>query len=182
MKRSILIIFLVVFPCSVAIAQYQIDWWVMGSGGGHSESGSYKLDGTIGQPIVGQSSSANYRIDVGFWVGAAPQGPVCDYVVGDANGNGSFNGLDVTYSVAYFKGGPPPPYECECTSGNSWFVSGDVNSSCNFNGLDVTYMVAYLKGGPPPHPCPDCPPGGRLAPPIPGGEPIPPDKPAESQP
>ncbi len=85
-----------------------------------------------------------------------PQG--CDYVVGDANGNGTFNGLDVTYSVSYFKGGPPPPYECDCPPHGTWYVAGDVNQSCSFNGLDVTYMVAYLKGGPPPHPCPDCPP------------------------
>jgi hypothetical protein len=85
--------------------------------------------------------------------------PRCDYVVGDANGNGSFNGLDVTYGVAYFKGGPPPLYQCECTPGHTWYVSGDVNQSCNFNGLDVTYMVSYFKGGPPPSPCPDCPPG-----------------------
>jgi hypothetical protein len=83
--------------------------------------------------------------------------PLCDYVAGDANGNGTLNGLDVTFSVAYFKGGPPPPYECECTPGNSWYVSGDVNASCSFNGLDVTYMVAYFKGGPGPNPCPNCP-------------------------
>ncbi len=86
------------------------------------------------------------------------EGSVCSYVIGDANGNGSFNGLDVTYSVAYFKGGPPPPYSCECTPGNTWYVAGDVNQSCSFNGLDVTYMVAYFKGGPAPHPCSDCPP------------------------
>jgi hypothetical protein len=87
-------------------------------------------------------------------------GAGCEYVIGDANNNGAFNGLDVTYSVAYFKGGPPPPYDCECPdgSGNTWYVAGDVNASCSFNGLDVTYMVAYFKGGPIPRPCPDCPP------------------------
>jgi hypothetical protein len=95
------------------------------------------------------SSVWSFGVEVG--------GSVCSYVVGDANGNEAFNGLDVTYSVAYFKGGPPPPYECECTPGNTWYVAGDVNQSCSFNGLDVTYMVAYFKGGPPPHPCPDCP-------------------------
>ncbi len=84
--------------------------------------------------------------------------PCSGYVVGDANGNGALNGLDVTFSVAYFKGGPPPPYSCECTPGNTWFVAGDVNASCSFNGLDVTYMVAYFKGGPALIPCPDCPP------------------------
>ncbi len=84
----------------------------------------------------------------------------CIYVVGDANGSNSFNGLDVTYSVSYFKGGPPPPISCECTPGNTWYVGGDVNGSCSFNGLDVTYMVSFFKGGPSPHPCPSCPPRG----------------------
>jgi hypothetical protein len=87
-------------------------------------------------------------------------GAGCDYVVGDVNGSNSFNGLDVTYGVAYFKGGPPPLYECECTPGNIWYVSGDVNASCSYNGLDITYAVAYFKGGPGPMPCGDCPPTG----------------------
>ncbi len=82
----------------------------------------------------------------------------CSYTVGDANGNGSFNGLDVVYSVTYFKGGPPPPYSCDCPPHGTWYVAGDVNASCNFNGLDVSYMVSYLKGGPAPQPCADCPP------------------------
>jgi len=84
--------------------------------------------------------------------------PQCDYVVGDANNSGDLNGLDVTFGVNYFKGGPQPPYECECTEGSTWYVAGDVNGSCNYNGLDITYAVAYLKGGPDPVPCPDCPP------------------------
>ncbi|UCC80864.1 MAG: hypothetical protein JSW64_05760, partial [Candidatus Zixiibacteriota bacterium] len=85
-------------------------------------------------------------------------GSGCVYVVGDVNGSDSYNGLDITYSVAFFKGGPAPTYECECTPGNVWYVSGDVNNSCSFNGLDVTYGVAYFKGGPGPLPCQDCPP------------------------
>ncbi|UCC81178.1 MAG: VCBS repeat-containing protein [Candidatus Zixiibacteriota bacterium] len=83
---------------------------------------------------------------------------ICIYTVGDANRSWSYNGLDITYGVAFFKGGPPPPYECECTVGNTWYVAGDVNASCNYNGLDITYGVAYFKGGPAPQPCPDCPP------------------------
>ncbi len=82
----------------------------------------------------------------------------CDYVVGDANNSGGYNGLDVTYGVAFFKGGPAPPYVCECTPYNYWYVAGDVNGSCSYNGLDVTYGVAYFKGGPDPIPCADCPP------------------------
>jgi hypothetical protein len=84
----------------------------------------------------------------------------CEYVVGDVNDSDTYNGLDITYGVAFFKGGDPPPYECECTTGNTWYVAGDVNNSCNYNGLDITYGVAYFKGGPIPLPCEDCPPVG----------------------
>jgi hypothetical protein len=90
--------------------------------------------------------------------------PVCDYLVGDINGVGGVNGIDVVYGVSYLKGGNPPPYTCECTPGNSWYVAGDANASCNFNGVDVTYLVSYFKGGPVPRPCPDCPPRASLAP------------------
>ncbi len=91
-------------------------------------------------------------------------GPNCHYAIGDANNSGVFNGLDVTYSVGYFKGGPAPGYTCECTTGHTWFVAGDVNGSCSFNGLDVTYMVSYFKGGPGAVPCADCPPSNLLNP------------------
>jgi hypothetical protein len=84
----------------------------------------------------------------------------CDYVVGDVNGSGIFNGVDVVFACNYLGGGGTPPDSCECPdeSGRVWYVAGDVNASCSFNGLDVTYMVAYFKGGPEPHPCADCPP------------------------
>jgi hypothetical protein len=79
-------------------------------------------------------------------------------VIGDVNNSGDYNGLDVTYSVTFLKGGTPPSYECECVPGETWYVAGDVNNSCSFNGLDVTYGVSYFKGGPDPEPCADCPP------------------------
>jgi protocatechuate 3,4-dioxygenase beta subunit len=81
----------------------------------------------------------------------------CDYVVGDVNNSGDFNGLDITFGVGFFKGGQNPFYSCECTPGNIWYVVGDLNNSCSYNGLDVTYGVAFLKGGSFPIPCADCP-------------------------
>jgi hypothetical protein len=84
----------------------------------------------------------------------------CVYLPGDANGSNTFTGLDVTYSVRFFKGGPVPPFSCECTPGHTWYVAGDVNGSCSYSGLDVTYMVRYFKGGSAAVPCPDCPPVG----------------------
>ena len=84
----------------------------------------------------------------------------CDYVIGDINNSGNLNGLDVTYGVAYLKGGPSPPDDCECTQGNIIFASGDVNNSCGFSGIDITYLVNYFKGGAEPVPCQNCPPTG----------------------
>jgi len=86
-------------------------------------------------------------------------GAGCDYVVGDVNGSSSYNGLDITYGVAFFKGGAAPLC-ADCPPCNSWNYCGDVNASCSYNGLDITYGVAYFKGGPGPIPCSDCPPNG----------------------
>jgi hypothetical protein len=83
----------------------------------------------------------------------------CSYIVGDVNGSNSLNGLDVTYGVAYFKGGPAPlGCLCECTPGHIWYVCGEANGDCAYNGFDITYLVAMYPGGPLAIPCPDCPP------------------------
>jgi hypothetical protein len=72
----------------------------------------------------------------------------CIYVPGDINGNNFANGIDVTYGVAYFKGGNPPPDTCfDCpAAGQNLLATGDVNGNCAFNGIDITFFVAYLKG------------------------------------
>ena len=154
----------------IASAQnYQIDWWVIGSGGGHSQSSNYQLDGTIGQPIVGTSSSANYVIEAGFWVGAGVEGSVCGYyVVGDYNGSNAFNVADIVEGFSKLKTGSPDPFLlCECPpgSGNAWAVAMDVNNSCGFNVADIVSGFSRLKTGSPELvPCSLCPPEGRLVP------------------
>ncbi len=103
--------------------------------------------------LIGGNSSAGVLHDVwGFYYYNN------SYIVGDVNDDLQFNGLDVIYAVAYFKGGPAPLHSEDCFPHGVFYTSGDVNGSCSFNGLDVTYMVAYLKGGPSAIPCPDCPP------------------------
>ncbi len=85
----------------------------------------------------------------------------CEYVLGDVNGSDSYNGLDITFGVAFFKGGSDPicPFgSCPIPPCDIFFYCGDVNGSCSYNGLDITYGVAYFKGGPDPIPCADCPP------------------------
>ncbi|UCC80713.1 MAG: carboxypeptidase regulatory-like domain-containing protein [Candidatus Zixiibacteriota bacterium] len=82
----------------------------------------------------------------------------CEYLPGDANGDDNKNGVDVTYLVAYFKGGPRPPDQCDCPPHGIIYTAADADGSCATNGLDVTYMVSYFKGGPRILYCADCPP------------------------
>jgi hypothetical protein len=51
-------------------ATNQIPWYVIGSGGGSATSSSYQVAATIGQSVVGQANSTNYRISAGFWFGS----------------------------------------------------------------------------------------------------------------
>jgi hypothetical protein len=51
----------------VAAGTPTIGWYVIGGGGGHADAGIYALDGTIGQPVVGLSSNAQYGLCAGFW-------------------------------------------------------------------------------------------------------------------
>jgi len=168
--KIVSVLLLVLLMTSVAISQnYQIDWYVIASGGGELSSTNYNVNGTAGQAITGVSTSPGYIIESGFWVGAGGVSGGCDYVVGDANGSNNYNGLDVTYGVNFFKYGTPAPQCSECQPCTGWYYCGDVNASCNYNGLDVTYSVNYFKyGSPAPAPCGDCPPNGLLVTSTPG--------------
>ncbi|UCE64927.1 MAG: hypothetical protein JSU85_08555 [Candidatus Zixiibacteriota bacterium] len=133
-------------------------------------------DGTLGPPPIGRCcyNDSQDCVDTtedachdlaGYWAEGlnctddpCPTG-TCDYAVGDVNGSSNYNGLDITYGVAYFKGGSAPLCaDCPVGDCNTWHYCGDVNGSCGYNGLDITYGVAYFKGGPGPIFCVDCPP------------------------
>jgi hypothetical protein len=90
----------------------------------------------------------------------------CDYIPGDINGNGSANGIDVTYGVSYLKGGNAPRDSCDCPPiAYPFYAAMDVNGSCSSNGIDITFFVAYLKQMQPAllH-CEDCPPAAFALP------------------
>ncbi len=50
---------------------YDLPWSVLGGGGGSLGNGGITLDGTVGQPVVGQVSASSYALCTGFWCGAA---------------------------------------------------------------------------------------------------------------
>jgi hypothetical protein len=126
-------------------AAYEINWQVISSGATDGTSASYRFQGTLGQPVIGEGSSTSYRLSHGFW--QTFEGGCCLGIRGNVNGDpgDAINVADVTYLVAYLKGlGPVPP----CIE------EGDVNGSGTVNVTDVTYLVAYLKGiGPAPPTC-----------------------------
>jgi hypothetical protein len=50
-------------------AGFNLEWHVIGSGGGETSSASYHINGTIGQSIDSPptSGSANYKASSGYW-------------------------------------------------------------------------------------------------------------------
>jgi hypothetical protein len=66
----------------------------------------------------------------------------CNFVCGDANGDGEVNIGDAVFLISYvFKGGPAPVPLC----------AGDANGDGDVNIGDAVYLIAYVfKGGPAP--------------------------------
>jgi hypothetical protein len=91
---------------------------------------------------------------------------ICAYIPGDVNGSGNANGIDITFMVAFFKGGSAPHEECPpCAELGPLMLypQGDVNGTCSWSGIDVSYFVNYLKGiGPPLRFCDQCPPASIM--------------------
>jgi hypothetical protein len=52
-----------------AQAQLTITKSVIGSGGGPMVSGNFVLNGTVGQAVIGPTSSGMYQVNQGFWYG-----------------------------------------------------------------------------------------------------------------
>lgn len=50
-------------------ASFDLEWHVIGSGGGESSSASYHVNGTIGQSIAGPptTGSASFVVSSGYW-------------------------------------------------------------------------------------------------------------------
>ena len=72
----------------------------------------------------------------------------CNYILGDVNASGAFNGVDVVYGVNYFKGAHIyPRWPCLVYPPDEVnFVAGDVNGNCAYNGIDITHSVNIFKG------------------------------------
>ena len=77
MKRTtaLVIMLITLFMISNAAAStgnYDLSWYVVAGGGANSRSGSFSLDGAIGQPIASTSSGGGYILTGGFFAQNIP--------------------------------------------------------------------------------------------------------------
>ncbi len=76
MKRATLLSWLaLLLLAGAALAQGApaIPWHVIGGGGEHVGAGAISLDGTLGQPMVGQIANLSYTLCAGYWCGAGAE-------------------------------------------------------------------------------------------------------------
>ena len=120
------------FLAAQAHAQvYEINWYTIDGGGEmFTFGGDYELSGTIGQHDAGTLSGGAFELAGGFW----PAFTVADPCVGDFNGDGTVNTLDV---LAFL---------------NAWAAgdsSADINGDGTVNTLDVlAFLNAWAAGCP----------------------------------
>jgi hypothetical protein len=77
MKRRVifltLLLLLLVVQSAAAMSStnYRLDWFtpMTSSSGGACSSTSYALNFTMGQTVIGDSSSTNYDVGLGYWSG-----------------------------------------------------------------------------------------------------------------
>jgi len=60
---------------AMSSTNYRLDWFtpMTGGGGAPASSVSYAVNLTVGQTVIGASSSANYGVGLGYWYGAVAQ-------------------------------------------------------------------------------------------------------------
>ncbi|HXI90657.1 MAG TPA: carboxypeptidase regulatory-like domain-containing protein, partial [Blastocatellia bacterium] len=113
---------------------YVLNPSVIAGGGGTSSNGSTRIDGTVGQGILGSSTGGNFTLNAGFWQ-SAPAGTV------DISGQ-------VTYCAA---ASPPavPNATLTVTAGGSGMATTDAMGNYTIASLPAggSYTVTPSKTG-----------------------------------
>ena len=97
MKRIALLLVLILCLLIVGIVlagsseNYRIDWFtpMTSNGGGTASSANYDASFTVGQSVIGASSSGNYEVCLGFWCEAIRALGISLSVTLDGTGSGS---------------------------------------------------------------------------------------------
>ena len=128
--QTVLIFFCAAFASTQLFAQFDLSWYSIDGGGGHSVGGTFELEGTIGQLDAGVMTGGNYELTGGFWAAAQDD----SVLSGDVNLDGVVNLLDVA------------PFVDRISTG-TFQAEADINQDGVVNLLDVTPFVDLLSGG-----------------------------------
>ncbi len=114
----------------------QIKWQVISSGGSRSTSTGYVLSGTVGQTATGQGTSANYKLNHGFWQIFGSQSCCTAATTGDVDASGGVDISDLSAMVDYLFNSLPFPGTC--------FQEQDVDKSGSVDISDLQAIIDFL--------------------------------------
>jgi hypothetical protein len=123
---------------------YEIPWQSINAGGEDMTSANYQMLSSVGQSVIGYTSSANYAHGIGYWYGTETSGGdcFCGDPVGDANCDAAMNPVDVVYMVNFVYKNLDA--RCYPVGWNCPYDLGDVNCDNGINPVDVVYYVNYV--------------------------------------
>ena len=108
---------------------FSIEWHTIDGGGGATSGESFHLNGTIGQHDASQTATGGqFSLTGGFWAM-----PIPDFVLGDLNGDGVVDLLDVAPFV-------------QAIADGVFIPEADINEDGDVNLLDVDPFIVLLTG------------------------------------
>ncbi len=115
-------------------ANFDLGWNVLGGGGGtESESASFAVGSTIGQPVAGTSASAVYQLDAGFWAGAA-------------GGVAATPTPGPTHTPVPATDTPTPTTGPPTVTPTPGGLSGDADCNGTVNAIDAAFVLQFGAG------------------------------------
>jgi hypothetical protein len=132
---------------NVHAVNYTIPWQVIATGGGAGSSTNYVMNGTAGQTVTGEGTSASYILLHGYWQGLVSS--CCIGRTGNVDMLGSFP-TDVDSSdlgaLVNFLFSPPGTVVLPCIDEADVDAQGGANP---VDSSDLGALVAFLFASPP---------------------------------
>jgi len=129
-------------PAPAGTDAYDIPWQSINAGGDDMSSTNYQMLSSVGQSVIGYTSSTNYEHGIGYWYGMETGGGgdcFCGDPVGDVNCDAALNPVDVVYMVNFVYKNLDA--RCIPTGWDCPYNIGDVNCDTAVNPVDVVYYV-----------------------------------------
>lgn len=124
------------------LAGEEINWDVLAAGGGMMSSGSFILEGTLGQAVAGETAGPEAAVNAGFWQDFGPG----DFLCGDVAKNNRIDITDAVFIIQYIFAAGPAPVPIE---------AGDVDCNSRIAISDAVYIIHYIFASGP-APCAAC--------------------------